>query len=244
MLIAISASVVALTPGVAAAQQWSSSVVSADGDDGTGNCRPATPCRDVSKAIEKTVQGGVVNLIGPLELGRIYANREHSFIASGNVNITGIDLYGHSQQQILIKGLNFNSGTSAVAMRLGGSVLIKDCTISGYGETFADGAIAIAGARSSRVVIEDSSIRNSVYGVVVDATQGGTHSVLISDSMIDRNTRSAVEVRGANAVAVISGSTLSGSGGLDLSLIEGGRAISYRNNVIRTGTPTQTLPTN
>ena len=73
---------------------------------------------------------------------------------------------------------------------------------------------------------------------------GVANTAFVTDSVIDASRSSAVVVDGGANSAVISGSTLSGSAQVDLSLLNGGRAISYNNNVIRSGTPTQTLPLN
>lgn len=104
--------------------------------------------------------------------------------------------------------------------------------------------MAVNGGAGARVELEDVRMKNNQFGVQVKGANGAANTVFINRTIIDGSTSSAVQVDGAANVVVLIDSTLSGSGGLDLALLNGGRAISYRNNVIRSGAPTQTLPLN
>lgn len=137
----------------------------------------------------------------------------------------------------------FNTQTStatAIVVNTATKVNITDCSFFNY----TDAAVFVKGPAGARVALERVGMSGNKYGVVAEGTAGAANTVFIEDTKIDASTASAVEVRGSANVAVLIGSTLSGSALVDLSLLNGGRAISYRNNVIRSGTPTQTLPLN
>ena len=105
-------------------------------------------------------------------------------------------------------------------------------------------AIDMKGPAGGRVVLENVVVKNSLIGLRVKGANGAANVAFVQNSLIDGNTTSAIVVDGAANTVVISDSTLSGSGQLDLSLLNGGKAISYRSNVIRSGAPTQSLPEN
>ena len=97
------------------------------------------------------------------------------------------------------------------------------------------------GGSGARVMIDRATIVNNAVGVRVKGAGGVANTAFVQRSVIDANVTTAVQVEDASTI-VLSENTLSGSGTTDLTHLTGGTVISYGNNLIRSGSPTQTLP--
>lgn len=233
---------------------YSETFVSRSGSDSNTCATPTTSCLSIGLAFSRTFDQGIVHVIGPVNAtmnlnGSAAIDREVTIAGIGDgARVVGVframEIRPGAGQQIVLKNLEFEAYQSTtetgVAMTGAGKLTIKDCSFNGLSVP----AVDVRGLGGGRVVLDNVTITNGAGGVLVSGANGAANTVFVQRSLIDNNAGYAVRVDGAANVAVISSSTLSGSGGLDLSLLNGGRTTSYRNNVIRSGTPTQTLPTN
>lgn len=237
---ALISALASLTGAAAAAQAQqlqSESFVSAFGS-GT-SCSPTAPCASLATALDGTTDGGVVFVQGPFRLETLNLQKDVSVVATGNVSVLTAGVRIPAGGNALIQGVYFNGATFnfGVTVEGPGKVTFRNCVVSGYGED----AVTLSGSGGGRVVFDNVVIKGNRVGLSVE---GQGNVVFIQKSLIDANLNFAVRVNGAANTVVISDSTLSGSGMVDLSLVNGGRAISYKSNVIRTGTPTQSVPEN
>ena len=226
--------------GAAAAQAVT--YVSMAGDD-RNSCRSIDrSCSSVESAISRLPSGGSVIIQGPYTTLSPVVDRPVSIIANGTALFVSL-IVRESANNVKVTGVTFAGGNAyqtGARFEVASNVIFVDCKFEGYLEA----ALPVTGPAGTRVAMERVTITGNNYGVVVQGASGGANTVFIKDSFIDRSAASAVEVRGAANAVVLINSTLSGSGGLDLSRINGGRAVSYGNNVVRSGTPSQTLPNN
>lgn len=222
--------------------------VSRSGDNAANCATVETACRDLGIAADKVDAGGTILLIGPHFVSTTLFNKGVTLVGLGD----GVVVLGMGQLTFdlpdgvsaTVKNVTFQNvgGLSGggVAMTGGGKLTIQDCRF----DRLSLPAVDVRGRAGARVALDGVTITNSAGGVRVKGANGAANTVFVQRSLIDANAGFALQVDGAANAAVISGSTLSGSGGPDLSLLNGGRAVSYKNNVIRSGTPTQMLPLN
>ena len=233
----------ASTAQAQATRTWVSGV----GDD-ANPCSRTAPCATFAGALPKTASGGQISVLDPGDYGDVTIAKPLSIIAAGD--------FGSIVNSGGITGI-----TISAAIPAGSRVLIRGIEIDGAGLTPGLNGVNVLGA--AKVFLEDVNIRNqtgagvSIDGpagtrvflnrVTVSGTQNGlsmpgasANVAFIRNSAFDGNSFAAVNV-GSSATAVISGSTLSGSGGVnDLAVTSGGQAISYADNLIRSGAPTST----
>lgn len=215
-------------------------------DDGL--CAIAAPCRTLQHAYENIADRGQIFIRGPYQAGPLTADRPVSIIGLGaGVFFSGFPnallVANLADTRVLIRNVDFYSrfdSYGGVFVRGSGKLTIENARF----ESLPGAAVNVRGAAGTRVTLENVRITGSAIGVSVSGAGGAANVVFIQNSFIDANTQSAVKIDGSANAAVLIGSTLSGSGQVDLSLVNGGRAISYRNNIIRSGTPTQSLPLN
>ena len=216
--------------------------VSMTGDDANDCTILSTPCRSVTSAINAVSQFGTVIIQGPYNTANPTVSKSVTIIGQGTVVLRSIS-FGQNAKFVKIDNLNFE-GQNIVGNALNVSGSAKVNISNSSFNYFTDAAVIVNGALGTRLGMNHVEMYGNRYGVLVIAEFGAPNAAFIEDTNIDGSTISAVEARGANSTAVLVSSTLSGSGQLDLSLVNGGKAISYKNNVIRSGAPTQTLPEN
>ena len=233
---------------------YTETFVSRNGSDSNTCATPSSACLSIGLAFSRTFNQGFVHVIGPVNAtmnvnGSGVIDREVTIAGIGDgARVVGLfrsmEIRPSAGQEIVLRNLEFEAYQSAtetgVLMTGAGKLTIKDCSFNGLSVP----AVEVRGPAGARVVLDNATITNNAGGVLVSGANGAANTAFVQRSLIDNNTSYALRVDGAANSAVISSSTLSGSGGPDLSLLNGGRAVSYRNNVIRSGTPTQTLPTN
>lgn len=182
---------------------------------------------------------------GPYFIDNVDLQSGQSIVGAGNVVFGRVSTNVPAGQNALLEGIHFENASetlpsSGAQMYGAGKVTIRNCTFN----NFANAAIILAGPAGARAVIDNTIIKGSQTGILVSGANGASNVAFVRDTLIDGSFANAIKVDGAANTVVIIGSTLSGSGQVDLSLVNGGKAISYRNNVIRSGAPSQSLPTN
>ena len=208
-----------------------------------------TPCRSFSTAQTTLSPGGEIAVKGDwFPDAFVVITKSLSFVAGGGlVTInsgggggTAITVNAPAGSDVSLKGLNLgglNIGGIGIQITGAGKVSIQDCRIHG----FSVAAIEVAGGAGARVLVDSVTMTRNGAGIRVKGAGGAANSAFVRRSVIDGSTTSGLVVDGSSNTVVISGSQISGSGGPDLSAVNGGVAISYGDNLIRTGNPTQTL---
>lgn len=235
----------AFTAGAATAQ--TKSPVTFVSPTGTQNqaCSNFFPCQNFFDALDKTTSTGTIYVQGPYFVDSVNLQNGVSIVGTGNVVFGRVSTTVPAGQNALLEGLHFENASatlpsSGVLMYGAGKVTVRNCTFNNFDNT----AIRLNGPAGARGVIDNTIIKGSSSGLIVSGENGASNVAFVRNTLIDGSFQNAIKVDGAANTAVIIGSTLSGSVGTDLSLVNGGKAISYRNNVIRSGAPTQSLPTN
>lgn len=218
--------------------------VSGVGDD-ANPCSRTAPCKTFGGTISKTATGGEINIIDAGAYGTVTINKSLSIIGEGPTagvlgsGTNGITVILSAGSKVYLEGLDIEgagTGLNGIRMIGAGKLTINDCSI----RNFTGAAIDVAGSAGARVFVNNVTAVGNAYGVRVLGASGAANTAFIDGSLLDNNSSSALEVTGPSTV-VLNNSTLSGSGGPDLSVLNNGNAISYGNNLIRNGTPTQTL---
>lgn len=244
-LLALATLAVLLHSGAASAQAtrtWVSGV----GDD-VNPCSRTAPCKTFAGAISKTASGGEISVLDPGGFGTITITKPISIVAVGDLGsilsagTNGINIPANfpADGKVFIKGIEIDgAGTGLNGVQILGParVFLEDVVIR---NVMQNGVIVNGATGKPRVFLNRVTITN--------ATQNGisvlgsvANQAFIVDSVFDGN-GVAVNV-GSSGVVVLSGSTLTGSTGTNLTVAAGGAATSYGNNLIRTGAPTATAP--
>ena len=221
--------------------------VSGVGDD-VNPCSRTAPCKTFAGAISKTATGGQISVLNPCGYGAVTIVKAISIIADGdygsitNVSVNGLNISNAipAGARVHIRGIDIDGGgtlgTNGVNILGPAKVFLENVRIRNQ----SGAGVAVNGPAGTRVFLDKVTI--SATGNGVSMPNAAANVAFIRDSVIDGNTTAAVNV-GAAATAIISGSTLSGSGGAsDLLVAAGGQAVSYGDNLIRTGNPTSTTP--
>lgn len=205
-----------------------------------GNCQsPATACRSLMAAETLVNEGGRIVMFGDGVITGTRLAKQVTVVGDGKVMVSGLGVtLGAGQKSVFS---NFRIVNSMFFIVGSGKVVLRDVTIDNI---LNEGiAISFQGNAGARLVLENVSITNGDIGVYVKSVDGGPTQAVLNNVKISLATGSAVKVEGPSTVLLM-GSTLVGSAQLDLALVNGGKAISFGDNVIRSGTPTQTLPRN
>ena len=112
-----------------------------------------------------------------------------------------------------------------------------DCRIRG----FTNNAISVAGAVNAGVLVQDSTLSNSLVGIEVNGAGGVSSAAVLHRVTIIRNKDFAVKV-GATSIAILNEFALVGSTA-SIIAVSGATVQSCANKVIRNvGAPTATTP--
>ena len=214
---------------------------------GTQNqaCSSFFPCQNFFDALDRTTPTGTIYVQGPYFVDNVNLQSGMSIVGSGNVVFGRVSTNVPAGQNALLQGLSFENASttlpsSGVLINGAGKVTIRNCRFNNFSNT----AIRLSGPAGARGVIDATIIKGSSSGLIVSGADGASNVAFVRNTLIDGSFSNAIKVDGAANTVVLIDSTLSGSGQSDLSLVNGGKAISYRNNVIRSGAPTQSVPTN
>jgi hypothetical protein len=234
--------------------------VSGTGAD-SNTCLRNAPCQTFAGAIGKTVAGGEIDCLDPGGFGALTITKSITIDCDTAGGLGGVLVSGTNGfvvaagTQVQLIGLNINGlGTGLNGVLVNGnnvSVTIQNCLIYSFqAASSTTGAGVLVTGTSSRVLIQDSSIRQNNAGVV-NAPSSGSASILINHVAFDNNTTTAITsppalndnlVVQTGGYVVLSNSTLTGSAP---SVSNGGTVLSYGNNVIKgpiTGTAITPMP--
>ena len=233
----------ATTADAQATRTWVSGV----GDD-VNPCSRTAPCKTFAGAISKTATGGQISVLDPGGFGTItiakaisiVADGDYgSILASGGVNGVIISNMIPAGARVYLRGLDIDGagttpGLNGVRVLGAAKVFLEDVQI----RNMSGSGVSAEGPAGTRVFLNNVTITQTNNGVNLPGANA--NSVFIDGATIDNNLNAAVNV-GAAGTVVLNDSTLSGSGATDLTVAPGGQAISYGNNLIRTGAPTSTV---
>ena len=247
MLIAclFAVSAVSFLSTASAQAQASRTWVSGVGDD-VNPCSRTAPCKTFAGAISKTAARGEINCLDPAGFGAVTITKaitidcEHtlgSILAAGT---NGVVVNVQAADKVTLIGLRiegFGTGLNGIRMVGAGSVDIFNSRIRG----FTNNAISVAGAANAGVLVEDTTLSNSLGGIEVNGAGGVSNAAVLNRVTMIRNKDFAVKV-GATSIAILNESVLAGSTA-SIIAVAGATVQSYGNNVIRNaGAPTATIP--
>lgn len=205
-----------------------------------GNCQsPATACRSLMAAETQVNEGGRIVMFGDGVITGTRLAKQVTVVGDGKVMVAGLGVsLGAGEKSVFS---NFKIVNSFFYIVGAGKVILRDVTID---NTLNDNtSVSFRGNAGARLVMENVSITNGAAGVYVSSIDGGATQAVLNNVKISLSSTSAVYVEGPSTVLLM-GSTLVGSTQPDLALVNGAKAISFGDNVIRSGTPTQTVPRN
>jgi hypothetical protein len=240
-----------LSAGEAAQAQATRTWVSGVGDD-ANPCSRTAPCKTFAGAISKTAAGGEINVIDPGGFGAVTITKSISIIAEGSTGgvlaagSAGVIVNSATPIRVHLEGLDFEgvgngtglAGTTGVrVLGTGAKVVVKRCSI----RNFNTAGVETNGGLGTRVYIEDSVLEGNQIGVKLIGT-GAANTGYLTNSTIFGSKDVSVQVTSPSSI-FLNRSTLAESVNGDLQVIGAtGRTISYGNNVIRNGTPTDQFP--
>jgi hypothetical protein len=224
--------------------------ISAAGSD-SGSCSsPVAPCRTLAYAYAQgtspitlvvldQVAGGPVTITGTTLItgassasGLAVAGTDMFTIAAGPndtvdfANLTLVSLPGSS------------TTNNAVNIQSAGTVTLNHVNVSYFGNA----AVNINTTTSTRVTLENTFLEANGNGVLVTGLNGGSGHLKLFDSLVLSNIATGVTVNGTGNDALLANDKILGSPN-GLSLLNGGMAKSYGNNVLTSGSaPTSTVP--
>jgi hypothetical protein len=236
-----------LQAGGSAEAQATRTWVSGVGDD-VNPCSRTAPCKTFAGAISKTAAGGEINVIDPGAFGALTITKSISIIAEGQTagvlatfGSSGMTINGATPIRVHLEGLDIEgagngSSPGATGVRVlgtGAKVVIKRCSI----RNFNTAGVEVNGGLGTRVHIEDSMLEGNQIGVKVFGA-GANSTVYLADSTVFGSKDVGVQVNSPGAI-FMRGSTLAESVNSDLAAVgANARTISYGDNIIRNGTPT------
>ncbi|MGJ5068523.1 hypothetical protein [Bradyrhizobium oligotrophicum] len=168
--------------------------VSGVGDD-VNPCSRTAPCKTFAGAISKTAAGGEIDVLDPGGYGAVTITKSitidgggtmASILASGT---NGINVNAGANDVIILRNLSINGagttlGLNGVNFLAGRKLVIENCTV----ENFSQSAISVTPSGAAQVVIADSSLKASAFGVTVStANSSSAISVLVSNTRTIEN---------------------------------------------------------
>jgi hypothetical protein len=237
------AAVVTLALNTPAHAQATRTWVSGVGDD-VNPCSRTAPCKTFAGAISKTATHGEINIIdnggfGAVTITKsITINGEGGFasILAGGVN--GI-VVNSATANVTLRNLAINgigTGLSGIRILEAANVAIQNCAIQG----FTQNGVIVATNGVTKVTIEDTTIHDSVLGVLVAAKTANKNTAALRNvSLTDNNI--GVRSGGASSIITLEDSFMDANL-QDISNLANGIVESYGNNALRNGVPTTSLP--
>lgn len=229
--------------------QASRTWVSGVGDD-ANPCSRTAPCKTFAGAISKTAINGEINCLDPAGYGAVTITKSITIDCTGTFGsilasmTTGIviNLTADSDvsKTVRIRGLHINgvgNGANGIRIMFAWRVYVENTVIDG----FAQHGISVSSAGDSRVVVQNSTIRNNA-GAGIYGVPGAAADIVVSKSLLAEN---GIGVQaGPNATVRISGNTIVHNT-TGLSVTGTGKIVSFKDNVIdgngTNGSPTSTV---
>ena len=219
--------------------------VSGVGDD-ANPCSRTAPCKTFAGAISKTLAGGEISVLDPGGYGAVTITKSISIVGVGQeasilaAATNGIIIKTAPSDIVSISGLQIEGANTALnGIRIigGGLVSINDCFIRGVRGSPGAG-INVQSSSTVRVHIRNSYIFGNLKGVDVVSPNNSVHVVIVENSTIDADLTSSLNVSGSNGIIMVSGSFIGGA----ITAASSGVVRSFGNNIMLSGSPTETVP--
>ncbi len=202
----------ALAAAPAAHAQATRTWVSGVGDD-ANPCSRTAPCKTFAGAISKTAAGGEISVLDPGSFGAVTITK--SITINGDGTLAGIIasltnaviVNAGASDRVVLRNIAINgigNGINGIRFLAGKSVLVDNCTISG----FTTRGIDMSVTTNADLFVRDTRITKVGTGVFVNTTTGLARAML--DGVHIEGTTNGVE--GAlNSRITISNSVIAGN---------------------------------
>lgn len=248
----------AATPASAqATRTWVSGV----GDD-ANPCSRTAPCKTFAGAISKTAAGGEISALDPGGFGAVTITKSITINGDGTLagilaSLTnGVIVNAGVNDRVVLRNISINgagNGINGIRYLAGKSLLVENCSISG----FTTRGIDVSLAASGDLYVNDTSITKSAIGIRVASTAGlalamldnvrlegqttglevaGNGRATVSDSVISGNTGQGVIATASTAVVNVEGSQVAFNELIGINCSVSGATIRVSNNEIYNNT--------
>jgi hypothetical protein len=235
--LALVAGLALAAPGPAAWAQ-SRTWVSGVGDD-ANPCSRTAPCKTFAGAISKTAAGGEISVLDSGGFGAVTITKSISIVAEGSEGsilapgTNGIIVNAGPTDVVNLQGLSLEgAGTGLNGIRFlgGGTLHVRNCVIRGF-RASTGFAIDVEAPGPSRIFVSDSTLAANLGGILVRPGGALQIAAFLDRVRIEGNAGAGVAADGEGAVVRISNSTVTHND-LGLSVLNGGRIESFKNNAI------------
>ena len=150
--------------------------VSGVGDD-VNPCSRTAPCKTFAGAISKTAAGGEISVLDPGGFGAVTITKSITINGDGTLAgilsslVNGIIINAGVNDVIVLRNLSINgvgNGINGIRYLAGKSVLVENCTISGFTTRGIDMSLTTTG----KLTVRDTSITRGGTGVFATTTAG------------------------------------------------------------------------
>ena len=190
--------------------------VSGVGDD-VNPCSRTAPCKTFAGAISKTATGGEISVLDPGGFGAVTITKAITINGDGTLagilaaNTVGIIINAPTTASVTIRNVSIHgagTGTDGIRILSAARVNIEQVSIQG----FINQGIDIIPSTAGLIVqtnVNNCDIRgNTQQGIQVLPTGTATVKLTVSDSRIENNASSGIDIGGANNAGAIFNSTL------------------------------------
>jgi len=207
--------VFALVAGAAGAQPFAHTYVSKLGSDANTCGSQIAPCRTITAALGRTVDGGEISVLDATVSQPVLISQSVTIDGTGagaGINVgagsAGIKIAGGAADKVVLRNLSINgfgAGGFGIQVTGAGQVTVESCRISGV-----DVGIRFVLITTGRLYVTDTNITNVDTGIVVGSS---TQAVANLDNVRIENVGTTGVRADTNASVTIFRSTLSrGSG--------------------------------
>jgi len=192
--------------------------VSGVGDD-ANPCSRTAPCKTYAGAISKTAPKGEISTLDPGGFGAvtitkpIYIDGAEQIAGILAASTNGIIINAASGDFVYLRNLDINgagSGFDGIRILSAKAVVIDNCRIHSF---TGDGIEIAPGANNVKVTVINSEIHNNTGdGIKILPTGVGVVNLVVDNSEVSYNATNGVDVAGANNIAAVYNSELSGNG--------------------------------
>jgi hypothetical protein len=150
--------------------------VSGVGDD-VNPCSRTAPCKTFAGAISKTATGGEISVLDPGGFGAVTITKAITISGDGTLagilaaGTNGVIVNAPATDRVVLRNLSINgagTGINGIRFLAGKSLLVDNCTISG----FTTRGIDVSLAASADVIVKDTTITNVPTGFFLNTTAG------------------------------------------------------------------------
>lgn len=227
-----------------AAAQATRTWVSGVGDD-ANPCSRTAPCKTFAGAISKTAASGTISVLDPGGYGALTITKaisiqtDPAFGSILNTTVSGIIVNAGATDDVYINGLIIDGsslGLNGVQFLSGRSLTMTNCAIRGNTGSPGTGVAVSPTVTESSVSISGCTITGNKVGVRANPTGTGVAKVTLDNVRIDHNANAGIRAAGSKARVYLSNSVVSFNAP-GLRAVNGGKIISYGNNVIANNNP-------